>query len=294
MKFVLSHARALVAGVALIVVTNAVVLAGVAYNRSGEPESVLRLTERELRIYNWNWPANENSSIDVHLNWRVAQIESRDDEVYGVWRGGLSWLKPAQLRELGFDVEVDIESKEGAEHIRRQPSRRAWVVLEHDGPAYQAAVERARQKLERATALASANAGDPEFQQRLNAARGALASEERKETRLFVVDVGRDEDALRARYPDRQRYAIVNGRLSVAIEGPDGRRRLVGQVAEIDVDSCPANVPCASGAACRCCRIRRQPRAALRCHGEFWSALRTLDRGSIAIEVSCPPAAEAG
>ena len=235
MKFVLSQARALLVGIALIVVTNAVVLAGVAYNRSGEPESVLRLNERELRIYYWNWPANENSSIDVHLNWRVARVESDDDVIYGGWQGALSWLEPVQLRELGFDVEGDIESEEGAEHVRRQPSRRAWVVLEHDGPAYQASLERARQKFERATALASANAGDKEFQERLNLVRAAMEREERSETRLFVIDVGRDEDALRAQYPDRQRHAIVNGRLSLMIEGNPGRRRVTAQVDELDV-----------------------------------------------------------
>lgn len=237
MKFVLSHARALLAGVVLIVVTNAVVLAGVAYNRSGEPESVLRLTERELRIYNWSWPANSNSSIDVHLSWRVAQVESDNDGVYGDWYYGLSWLTPAQLRELGFDVTGDIESEEGAERVRKQPSRRVWVVLEYDGPAYQVSLERARQKLERATTLASANAGDRELQGQLNAARAAMDSEERSETRLFVVDVGRAQDALRAQYPDRHRYAIVHGRLDVAIQGSPGQKRVIAQVSDLDVDA---------------------------------------------------------
>ena len=46
MNFRWSRARVLLVAVALIVVTNAVVLAGVAYNRSGEPEAVIRLTER--------------------------------------------------------------------------------------------------------------------------------------------------------------------------------------------------------------------------------------------------------
>lgn len=240
MKFVPSYARALLAGVALIVVTNAVVLAGVAYNRSGQPESVLKLTERELRIHDlsWSWPSTENSSIDAHLTWRVAQVPGWDEEVgYRSWYLGLSWLKPAQLRELGFEIPADLESEEGMERVAKQPSRRAWVVLENDGPAYQAALEYARKSLERATALASANADDPEFQQRLNTARGVLEREERMETRLYVVDAGPDETALRARYPDRQRYAIVNGRLNAMIEGDVGRRHMTALVAEIDADS---------------------------------------------------------
>ncbi|MEK7787846.1 MAG: DUF4824 family protein, partial [Chloroflexota bacterium] len=39
----------MVAGIALILTTNVVVLAGVAYNHSGDAESVLKLSQRELR-----------------------------------------------------------------------------------------------------------------------------------------------------------------------------------------------------------------------------------------------------
>ena len=38
----------LIAGLGLILGVNAIVLGGVAYNRSGEPESLLQLSEREL------------------------------------------------------------------------------------------------------------------------------------------------------------------------------------------------------------------------------------------------------
>ncbi|HEY0939630.1 MAG TPA: DUF4824 family protein [Steroidobacter sp.] len=236
MKLVFSRARALLAGVALIVLTNAVVLAGVAYNRSGEPESVLKLTERELRVYNWSWPENENSSIDLHLTWRVARAVSADVE-YPTWYHGLVWLEPAQVRELGFEVPGDLESQEGAQRVHRQPSRRAWVVLEYDGQAYQASVEHARNELERATALANANPGDREFEGRLDTARHAMEREEKFETRLFVVDVGRDEAALRAKYPNRQQYAIVNGRLRAMVDGRSGQQRVIVGIDDLDVDA---------------------------------------------------------
>jgi hypothetical protein len=232
-KLAFSQARALLLGVALIVVTNAVVLAGVAYNRSGDPEAVLKLTERELRIRSWTWPENENSSIDLHLSWRVASRET-DEDGYD-WYRGLHWLQPAQLRELGFDVVDDVESEEGQERVRRQPSRRAWLVLEFDGPAYQTELTLARQRAERAATLAQVNAGDSEFQDRLNAARSEVTREERSETRLFAVDAGRDAAALRKRYPDRQRYAIVNGHLDVAVDGPPRQRRMIAHITEIDV-----------------------------------------------------------
>ncbi|MFL6653087.1 MAG: DUF4824 family protein, partial [Sulfurifustaceae bacterium] len=51
-----SRKRTLLAGIALIAATNAVALVGVAYNRSGEPSSVLKLTERELALpYSWGF-----------------------------------------------------------------------------------------------------------------------------------------------------------------------------------------------------------------------------------------------
>lgn len=230
MKFALSQARALLIGVALIVVTNAVVLAGVAYNRSGEPESVLRLTERELSIRNWNWPENENSSIDLRLSWRVASGDTDGRE----WDYGLYWLKDAQLRELGFDVVDDVDSDAGKERVYKQPSRRAWLVLEYDGPAYQKALAIARKAAERAAARTQANPGDSELQERLNSARGEVRDLERFASRLFVVDAGRDAAALRKRYPDRQHYVVVGGRLDVVIGGPTEHDRMVAQVIEID------------------------------------------------------------
>jgi hypothetical protein len=234
MKRLSSRTRALLAGVALIVVTNAAVLAGVAYNRSGEPESVLALTERELRLRHWTWPAGENASIDVSLTWRVARAEPVDDAHFS-WRYGALRLEPRQLQELGFDVPNDPGSEAGRQSVSRQPSRRAWVVLEYDGPAYQASVEEARRKLERAAELAAAKPGDSELEKQLMDARHAMQWVENAQTRLFVVDAGRDEQQLRARYPDRRHYLIVNARLRpTIIEGP-GPKRMAVNVGELYV-----------------------------------------------------------
>lgn len=234
-KFQWSRARALLVGLALIVGTNAVVLAGVAYNRSGEPEAVLQLTERELRFRFWNWPEHENSSIDLHLSWRIPRASEQDS--YGIWYQDLHWLQPAQLQELGFDVSGNMESDRDSQRVARQPSRRAWLVLEYDGPAYQDALEQARGDLQRATSLAEVNAGDAEFQQRLASAEDRVRREQQFASRLFLIDVGLDADALRERYPDRRRYVVVRGRLGIMVQGPEGHRRPVARVAGIEVDA---------------------------------------------------------
>ena len=60
--------HSLIAGVGLIVVVNAIVLGGVAYNRSSEPESALRLSERELAAPMRGYGNKENSGIALALN----------------------------------------------------------------------------------------------------------------------------------------------------------------------------------------------------------------------------------
>lgn len=235
MSFRWSRARALLVALALIVATNAVVLAGVAYNRSGEPEAVLRLTERELRLRQWSWPSNENSSIDVDLNWRIAPPDAQHAEHDGYAYWGLHWLQSAQLRELGFYIDGDLEWDDAWVRVARQPSRRVWLALEYEGPAYQASVERAAKRLEREAVLAQANPGDDEFRGRLAASRKELEREQRFASRLFIIDVAPDEDALRARYPDRQRYVIIRGRIDLTIQGDAGHWRPIAQVVDMDV-----------------------------------------------------------
>jgi len=61
----------LISGLGLIALTNAVALVGVTYNRSGEPEAKLSLTQRELRTpYRW-YGNRENSGLALSLIWRV-------------------------------------------------------------------------------------------------------------------------------------------------------------------------------------------------------------------------------
>ena len=47
----------------------------------------------------------------------------------------------------------------------------------------------------------------------MNVAAEQLKLEETTQSRLFAVDVARDSGELRAKYPDRARYAIVRGRV---------------------------------------------------------------------------------
>ena len=59
-------------------------------------------------------------------------------------------------------------------------------------------------------------------------ARETLQREQTSASRLFVIDAGSDMASLRTRYPDRQRYAIVQGRFDAWAWHDDGRWQIGG------------------------------------------------------------------
>jgi Domain of unknown function (DUF4824) len=224
-----SNRTGLLVGLALIVITNVIALSGVAYNRSGEAQGALALTERELPIVIWSWPDNDNSSVDLRLEWRVRETYSSTEDY-----GSEDWLTEEQLRSLGFDVTPPTETDETLG--REDASRPVFLALEYDGPAYQDALEQRRKRVERATGLAARNVGDAAFEEQLEAARKALANEEEYASRLFVIDASLDPEVLRQRYSDRTRYSIVRGRLRTHVAGSPGKLRIAASPPELDIE----------------------------------------------------------
>ena len=195
--------HSLIAGVGLIVVVNAMVLGGVAYNRSSEPESTLRLSQRELIAPGRGYGNKENSGITLTLNWRVLPSVTLDDKkhggAYAYKVGSPDWLNPAKMLALGFDRSALSQSSDGQLRTRQPLPRDVLLVLEFDGATYQAALARAARLREAASAREEKQASD------------VLRREKDANSRLFVVDAGLDVAALRTQYPDRGRYAIVRG-----------------------------------------------------------------------------------
>ncbi len=226
-----SKRRAFAVSALLILVTNAIALGGVAYNRSGEPRSTLTLTDRELPLAYRSWMDHENSGIDLQLSWRVRPVDSQADTRSAQYRE-LHWLSDAQKAQLGFAVPAWATAS--AEREWDPPMRRAFVVLENDGAAYRIALEQARADLAREAELANANPGVAKLEEDLAEARRRLEREESCESRLFVVDVDTDADVLRARYPDRSRYAVVRARLDAYLEREHGARGIV-HISELDI-----------------------------------------------------------
>lgn len=204
----------LIAGLALVGLTNAVLLGGVAYNRSGEPDSSLRLTERELRPpYEW---ANrkENSGLELRLHWRVLQADDPNARLHRVATEGggtPAWLDESKMASLGFDMARSTQRIEQNEDsaFERQLPRDVLVVLELEGPTYRMALERAADATKEAETTNEHGTGK-------KAAVELMDRETHRSSRLFAVDAGLDRAALRRRYPDRAQYAIVRGQVRPA------------------------------------------------------------------------------
>ncbi len=209
---ILQGRRALLLDAALIILVNAVILAGVAYNRTGEPESTLTLSGREMHRPN---DPGEGGSSSFILNWKTDDgdfyysPDSRDTDDETDQRA--PWISEAGLAALGFRiVQPDARSYRS---IARMGRREALVVLEMDGPAYQRALAAMRHRAGKALARAGAAPADTELKQRAAAMEAMLAGMENEESRLYVVDAGLDRQTLRHKYPDNRRYAIVRAEI---------------------------------------------------------------------------------
>ena len=215
----------LIAGIALIVITNAIVLAGVMYNRSGTPESMLRMSQRELQLPYFSEFGKDNSGMSLMISWRIA--DSRNGQINANYFGGNpEWLDKAKLFSLGFDVSTSVDTEQGRRHSRNQSARQVFLVMELNGQAYQHALQYAMQK---ALSKPSKETADN------------LEEETSTRSRLFVVDAGLNREALRAKYPDSATYAIVRGLLRPAVLMENGKASLGGYVSGISAES--INVP---------------------------------------------------
>jgi hypothetical protein len=227
-----SHRTALLAGLALIAGVNAIALGGVAWNRGAE-DARLALSERELRLpYTWRTEDGEDPGLSLQLDWRNQPLCPPGEPCpsYDLGYGQTRWLDADKLAALGFDVAPRPRPQDSQRSARAQ-EREVVLVLEFAGPAYVEYLEKRTAELRKAQEKArhAGEPGDPVAEAArpvrgdLEAASASLqaaknevtsAAEQlrqaaREDSRLFAVDAGLDREALRRKYPDRQRYAFV-------------------------------------------------------------------------------------
>jgi hypothetical protein len=241
----MTRTRFIIAGTALILATNLVALAGVAYNHSGEPESVLKLSQRELSLPYYAINQHDNSGISLSLRWRTLNADSDTPGGfrggYTGWRGASAWLDQAKLAALGFDVSKPLDSTEGRLHYNKLLSKEVLLVLELDGAAYQSALARAKEAAEQEQSLFAANPDNPKLKERAKTANDRYLQEAQENSRLFAIDAGLDAAALRAKYAGRTRYLIVRGQVRPQLNEIDHKPRLSGYISRLSIDE--VNVP---------------------------------------------------
>jgi hypothetical protein len=231
----------LAAGIALIIATNTVILIGVNYNRSGEPDAEVALTERELVLPGSYGFAQENSELSLRLTWRVMHVDRRPSLVMTTW-GSPVWLDQKTLAALGFDVTADADTPEGKRRYAKMLPREVFVVLEYDGETYQQMLSQVQQHAQAEEALLAGNPGQKEFVDRVKEAQRALFREQQVNSRLFVIDAGTDHRDLRAKYTDRSRYIIARGQVRIMVEVRAGEKaRVTGYIENVSIAG--VNVP---------------------------------------------------
>lgn len=221
---ILSRNKVLATGIALILLTNVIVIGGAMYNRSGEPEAVLTLSERELSLRNWN--QKENSGLSLGLDWR------------GQYYDNLELLGPGKLRELGYKLIDSDDRQENSQYARKQLPRAAWIVLEFDGASYQAAVQEAEGRYQEEKRLLPGNEDSETQEKRLKSAEENLEWLKESSSRLYAIDAGLDPAQLRQRYPDRSHYIVTAGIVNITYDyDSNNRERIKGYISDINVDS---------------------------------------------------------
>ena len=218
---VISRSRVLfAAALLLLVATNALVLGGVAANRSGSPESRLTLSEREVGMAYGR--IRENSGRSLRLSWRILPRDEK--EAYaGPW-GSPVWLDADKLTALGYDVAKLLRLEKRGKYYWDSLSKEVYIVLELGGAPYREALRRAQLKVDAA----------PESE--LEAAMRNLKREQKQMSRLFAIDVGLDPTDLRQRYGDRQRYLIAEGQVVPIFSTHEKKRYVDGRIRRLSIE----------------------------------------------------------
>ena len=176
--------RRVVLPILLVLAANTVILLSASSNRSGRPDAVVGMTEREWRPV----PVSERNSAR-ELEWTSGRYE--------YWQR-ISWLDAAKLSALGFDCRMPPNDKAAEGFYGRQLPRRVFVVYEFDGASWKDALEEKRRAAQAQV--------DPSA---VNSMMDQVAAEQVSGARLLPVDAGLDPASLRRAYPDSTRFVVL-------------------------------------------------------------------------------------
>ena len=200
---------------AFLVLVNIVVLAGVAYNRSGEAEATATLTERELRLPYYSYNRKENSGLSLRLNWSVitSNLFSNGYRKYSLSNyGNPVWLNENKLKELGADIEkIKANKKSNSYDYRNEDSIEAIIVLEYDGPAFKNTVKRAEKDIQNLREEFKKRQDNEDAKKVLKRHEDSFQELKTSESRLIAIDAGQDLEKLQTKYNKPGKYLMLRG-----------------------------------------------------------------------------------
>jgi hypothetical protein len=220
-----------------------VALTGVYLNRSGEPESRLVLSQRELSVP-WDWRGSkENSGLALGLNWRVGTAESSGDYYGGYsFSGGTpDWLDEARMAALGFDTTGWALDKWHAPPLRALAAARRAAGAGTGRPVLAAGAGAGAGERRAPRGGAAGQRRQQGIRRQGQARAEQLEREEVLGSRLFAIDAGLDRAALRAKYPDRSRFLILKAHVRPRLDSRERKTWVTGYVSELAVPT--VNVP---------------------------------------------------
>ena len=118
---------------------------------------------------------------------------------------------------------------EGSYRYKQLKNREVFLVLELNGPSYQRYLEQAKVHAKEATTKEEAIRQVKEAQSEVS--------------RLFVVDAGKNPDALRKQYPDISMYAITKGIVGASWQSTNNKPVLNAHITTLSVSQLHVSKP---------------------------------------------------
>lgn len=227
----------MIAAVLLLVLTNVVVLTGVAYNRAGEPVASLDLTERELSVRKTYSDIDENSGTALSINWRNPDSDEDPDNAYRQYNAP-AWLNEKKLSELGFDIEGLKNPRSDNQYNYDAATADVILVLEYQGDSYKQAIDIAERRLARLSAKKNQLTKE-ELDEKIKWHQEKLDELKVSETRLYVIDAGLDQQALVRKYKGRNNTLFAHGEISVNLAD----KLLTGHIRELYIPEVHVPLP---------------------------------------------------
>ena len=217
-------------GFLLLILTNIVVLMGVASNRSGDHGNPILLTERELGLpYSYK---RDNSGLSLRVNWRMLSIEKEQIRYWGSRES--QWFDENALKKLGFDTERYLASRDDTGYPKRPITKEVFIALEYGGEPYDTMLTRAEMAVTKAIELSQLKNDDETLSANLKDAKDQFERERVSESRLFAIDASRDAGELQRKYSDTTRYIITKGVVYPSYNS--NTKRVFGHIKRVSIE----------------------------------------------------------